>query len=45
MNLRAGTYVVAAVTANGLPRPLPKSVQVQDGSYTQITLQVDTGIR
>jgi hypothetical protein len=47
MNLRAGTYVVAAVTSsgNGLPRPLPQSVQVQDGAYTQVTLEVDTGIR
>jgi len=47
MNLRAGSYVVDAVTTsgNGLPRPVPQSVQVHDGSYTQVTLQVDTGIR
>jgi hypothetical protein len=47
MNLRAGTYVVVAVTSNGngIPRPVPQSVQVRDGSYTRVTLLVDTGIR
>ena len=45
MNLRAGLYVVAAVTGSGLPRPVPQSVQVQDGAYAQVALEVDTGIR
>lgn len=47
MNLRSGTYVVVAVTASGSgsPRPVPQSVQVEDGSYVQVTLEVDTGIR
>jgi hypothetical protein len=47
MNLRSGTYVVVAVTPNGSgpPTPVPQSVQVRNGSYTRVTLEVDTGIR
>jgi hypothetical protein len=47
MNLRAGTYVVTAVATSGSipPTPAPQTVQVRDGSYTRVTLEVDTGIR
>ena len=47
MNLRAGTYVVVAVSPSGSgpPTPVPQTAQVRIGSYTRITLEVDTGIR
>lgn len=47
MNLRAGTYVVIAVSPSGggPPTPVPQTVQVRTGSYTRVTLEVDTGIR
>jgi hypothetical protein len=47
MNLRAGTYVVVAVSpsGSGLPTPVPQTVQVQTGSYAPVTLEVDSGIR
>lgn len=47
MNLRAGTYVAIAVSPSGSgpPTPVPQTVQVRTGSYTQVTLEVDTGIR
>jgi hypothetical protein len=47
MNLRAGTYVVVAVSPSGSgpPTPVPLTVQVRTGSYTRVTLEVDTGIR
>jgi hypothetical protein len=47
MNLRAGTYVAVAVSPSGSgpPTPVSQTVQVRTGSYTQVTLEVDTGIR
>jgi len=47
LNLRAGTYAVVAVSPSGSgpPTPVPQTVQVQTGSYTRVTLEVDTGIR
>jgi hypothetical protein len=47
MNLVAGTYTVVAVPpgGGGPPSPVPQTVQVRTGSYTQVTLEVDTGIR
>ena len=46
MDLAAGTYTVGAVTSGGgPPTAKPQSVTVRDGSYTQVTLEVDTGIR
>ncbi len=47
INLREGTYVVVAVSpgGSGLPAPVPQTVQVLTGSYTRVTLEVDTGIR
>jgi hypothetical protein len=47
MNLRAGTYVVVAVSPSGggPPTPVQQTAQVVAGSYTRVTLEVDTGIR
>jgi hypothetical protein len=45
MNLRAGTYVVVAAPPSDPPTPIPRTVQVQTGSYTSVTLEVDSGIR
>ena len=47
MDLSAGTYVVVAVTgsAGEPPTAIPQTVQVRTGTYTRLTLQVDTGIR
>ena len=47
MDLREGTYVVTAITPNGSgpPTPIPQTVQVDAGAYTQVTLEVDSGIR
>jgi hypothetical protein len=47
MDLRPGTYVVIAVSPSGSgpPTPVPQTVQVRTGSYTRVTLEVDTGIR
>lgn len=47
MNLRQGTYVVVAVIPNGgsPPTPVPQTVQVAAGAYTDVTLEVDSGIR
>jgi hypothetical protein len=47
MNLRAGTYVVTAVTTSGSvpPTPVPQTVEVLLGPYTRVTLEVDSGIR
>jgi hypothetical protein len=47
MSLGSGTYVVVAVapSGGGVPTPIQKTVEVRIGSYTQVTLEVDTGIR
>lgn len=47
MNLRAGMYVALAVSPSGSgpPTPVQQTVQVRTGSYTRVTLEVDTGIR
>ena len=47
MDLREGSYVVIAITPNGSgpPTPIPKTVRVDAGAYTQVTLEVDSGIR
>jgi hypothetical protein len=47
LNLTAGSYVVVAVSAGGSgpPTPVPQSVEVVTGAYTQVTLEVDSGIR
>jgi hypothetical protein len=47
LSLRPGTYVVVAVppSVGGPPTSVPQTVQVRTGSYTQVVLEVDTGIR
>jgi hypothetical protein len=46
MDLAPGTYTVVAVTSGGgPPTAVPQTVTVRDGTYTQVTLEVDTGIR
>ena len=47
LDLPAGSYVVVAVSASGSgpPTPVPQTVQVVAGAYTQVTLEVDSGIR
>jgi hypothetical protein len=44
--LAPGTYVVTVVTTTGPPPAAePQTVQVKAGSFTQVTINVDTGIR
>jgi hypothetical protein len=47
--LDPGTYTVVAVldTADGAgpPTPIPQTVVVREGSFTDVDLEVDTGIR
>ena len=46
IDLEAGTYVVVAVTTSvGPPTAIAQTVVVHQGSYTSITLQLDSGIR
>ena len=46
-DLVPGSYTLAAVIrgGGGPPTPIPQSVVVEQGSYTQVTLEVDSGIR
>ena len=47
MDLVPGSYTLVAVTGGGggPPTPIPQTVVVEQGSYAQITLEVDTGVR
>ena len=47
MDLVPGSYTLVAVTEGegGPPTPIPQTVVVEQGSYTQVTLEVDSGIR
>ena len=46
LDLTPGTYELIAVTdGGGPPTAIPLTVQVLAGAYTQVTLEVDTGIR
>ncbi len=46
MALPPGTYVVSALVEDGgPPTPIPQSVQVRPDRYTEVVLEVDTGIR
>ena len=47
MDLVPGSYTLVALTAGdgGPPTPIPQTVMVEQGSYTQVTLEVDSGIR
>ena len=47
VDLPAGSYVLVAVSPSGSgpPTPVPQTVQVATGAYTQVTLEMDSGIR
>jgi hypothetical protein len=47
MDLVPGSYTLVADTAGdgGPPTPIPQTVMVEQGSYTQVNLEVDSGIR
>jgi hypothetical protein len=47
MDLVPGSYTLVAVTGGngGPPTPIPQTVVVEQGSYAQATLEVDSGIR
>jgi len=47
MDLVPGSYTLSAVTESGggPPTPIPQTVVVEQGSYIQVTLEVDSGIR
>ncbi len=46
LDLAPGTYDVVAVTSSsGPPTAKPQTIDVHEGSYTRVTLEVDTGIR
>jgi hypothetical protein len=47
MDLVPGTYELIAVTTSsgGPPTAKPQTIEVHEGSYTAVTLEVDTGIR
>jgi Carboxypeptidase regulatory-like domain len=47
LDLAPGTYRLVALTASGggPPTAEPETVEVLAGSFTEVTLQVDTGIR
>ena len=43
--LRPGSYLVTVVLTNGPATPVPQTVDVKPGTFSQVTLEVDTGIR
>ena len=43
--LESGTYEVSIVSEAGPPFAKPQTVRVEPGSFTEITVSVDTGIR
>jgi hypothetical protein len=47
VDLRPGTYTLVGLTlgSSSLPRPIPTSVTVSQGTYTSINVEYDTGIR
>jgi hypothetical protein len=49
MSLDPGTYTIVAVVDSdggvGPPSPVPQTVVVREGSFTEVNLEVDTGIR
>jgi hypothetical protein len=47
VDLRPGTYTLLGLTIGSsfLPRPIPTSVTVSQGTYTSINIEYDTGIR
>jgi len=47
VNLAAGSYTLLGQTVGSsfLPRPIPTSVTVTQGTYASVTVQYDSGIR
>jgi hypothetical protein len=47
VNLAAGSYTLLGLTVGSsfLPRPIPTSVAVTQGTYAWVTVQYDSGIR
>jgi hypothetical protein len=47
VNLAAGSYTLLGLTVGSsfLPRPIPTSVTVTQGTYASVTVQYDSGIR
>ncbi len=45
VGLRAGDYTLHPESGNPFPVASPLDVTVEDGAYTQVTVQFDTGIR
>lgn len=47
VNLAAGSYTLLGLTVGSsfLPRPIPTSVTVTQGTYAWVTVQYDSGIR
>ena len=47
VNLAAGSYTLLGLTVGSsfLPRPIPISVTVTQGTYASVTVQYDSGIR
>ena len=47
IDVRPGTYTLSGLNVNHspLPRPIPKTITVAQGSYTNVTLEYDSGIR
>jgi hypothetical protein len=47
VDLRPGTYRLSGLTigSSSLPRPIPTSVTVTQGTYTSVSVEYDSGIR
>ena len=47
MDLAPGTYTLVGISSGpaGLPRPIPVTVTVVDGQYSQVNVTFDSGIR
>jgi len=47
VDLRPGTYSLVGLTigSTSLPRPIPTSATVSQGSYTSVNIEYDSGIR
>jgi hypothetical protein len=47
VDLAAGTYTLVGISSGpaGLPRPIPVTVTVLDGQYSQVNVTFDSGIR
>src|ERR1700737_3537601 len=47
VDLRPGTYTLVGLTvgSSSLPRPIPTSAPVSQGTYTSVNIEYDSGIR